>query len=36
LTHSRISPLPSEVTICNSAKVNGPAFDAMAIPTVRT
>src|SRR3954447_11664792 len=29
LTHSRISPLPSEVTICNSAKVKVPAFDAM-------
>lgn len=30
LTHSRISPLPSEVTVCNSAKVNVPTFDAMA------
>jgi hypothetical protein len=30
LMHSRISPLPSKVTICNSAKVNGPAFDAIA------
>src|ERR1700730_15694455 len=32
LTHSRISPLPREVTVCSSAKVNGPAFDSIGIP----
>src|SRR6267378_1812850 len=29
LMHSRISPLPSEVTVCSSVKVNGLGFDGI-------